>query len=71
MLVKSIFSLEAKYIFFCISNLKIMKEGSSFGERFKREVISSPCFEMLKKSMKGFEQFIQTKLVIFPGVIVK
>jgi len=47
------------------------KEGSSFGERFKREVISSPCFEMLKKSMKGFDQFIQTKLVIFPGLLVK
>ena len=39
------------------------KEGSSLFERFKKEIISSPCFDRLRGVHKGkFDEFIASKV---------
>jgi alcohol-forming fatty acyl-CoA reductase len=39
------------------------KEGSNLFERFKKEIISSPCFDRLRAVHKGrFDEFIASKV---------
>jgi hypothetical protein len=39
------------------------KEGSNLFERFKKEIVSSPCFDRLRDIHKGrFDDFILTKV---------
>ena len=60
MLEKFLFSLSAvDKIYVLIRN----KEGSNLSERFKKEIVSSPCFNRLRGIYKGkFDEFIHSKV---------
>lgn len=60
MLEKFLFSLSAvDKIYVLIRN----KEGSNLSERFKKEIVSSPCFNRLRGIYKGkFDDFIHSKV---------
>lgn len=39
-------------------------------ERFKKEVIASPCFDEVRKSRPDFNEFISSKIVPIEGDLV-
>jgi thioester reductase-like protein len=54
------------YSLSCVDKIYVLirgKEGSNLHERFKKEIVSSPCFDRLRNIHKGkFDEFIQTKV---------
>lgn len=43
------------------------KKGSSTMERFKKEVLGSQCFDVLRKSSPNFQELISSKIQTIPG----
>jgi len=47
------------------------KRGSPTLERFKKEVIGSPCFDRVKKERKDFDEYINKNLIPIEGDLLK
>jgi len=47
------------------------KRGSPTMERFKKEVIGSPCFDVIRKFHTNFNDFINSKIVPIEGDLLK
>lgn len=47
------------------------KKGSSVIERFKKEIIESPCFDNLRKKHTDFDAFIDRMIVPIAGDLVR
>lgn len=60
LLEKMLFSLS------CVDRIYVLiraKEGSNLHERFKKEIVSSACFDRLRQQHRGkFDDFIQQKV---------
>lgn len=60
LLEKMLFSLS------CVDRIYVLiraKEGSNLLERFKKEIVSSACFDRLRQQHRGkFDDFIQQKV---------
>jgi alcohol-forming fatty acyl-CoA reductase len=61
LLEKILFSLS------CVDRVYVLiraKDGSNLHERFKKEIVSSACFDRLRQQHRGkFDDFIQQKVV--------
>lgn len=54
------------YSLSCVDRIYVLiraKLGSNLHERFKKEIVSSPCFDRLRQKHRGkFDEFIQQKV---------